>query len=161
MFPCGSGIRTSISKRRAKRGTRRGKQWDDRFLVLSHAQWLLFVYNVKRSISYLVEGSEMSLSRKHLGSGRIPLNFAVHMLGRTIQLECAHVIFAFLLGSSKDGHVPVGSDLDIVLYVEGNASWDMISQVMEIAERFAPGVHYDVGILNVSDPVYRFEALKG
>ena len=103
----------------------------------------------------------MSLSRKHLSSGRIPLDFDVNTLGRAIQSECPLVLFAFLLGSSKDGHVQVGSDIDIALYVEGKASWDLINQVMEIVGRFAPGVRCDVGILNGSEPVYRFEALKG
>ena len=103
----------------------------------------------------------MSLPKKRLGRGRIPLDFDVNALGRAIQLECPLVLFAFLLGSSKNGHVQVGSDLDIALYVEGKSSWDLINQVMEIAERFAPGVPCDMGILNESEPVYRFEALKG
>ena len=103
----------------------------------------------------------MSLSKKHLSAHRVPIVFDVAAFGQALRDECPEVVFAFLLGSSKDGRIGVGSDLDVALYVRDATSLALVGRVLEIADRFAPGAHCDPGILNEAEPVYRFEALKG
>ena len=103
----------------------------------------------------------MSLSKQHLSSHTQPLHVDVAALGQALSATCPEVAFAFLMGSSKDGCVAVGSDIDVALYVEGKASWDLYTRVEEVVARFASGAHCDAGLLKNAEPVYRYEALKG
>lgn len=103
----------------------------------------------------------MSLSKQHLSYHKHPVTFDVEALGRALKERCPEVIFALLLGSSKDGLADIGSDIDIALYVNGKPSFKLYGRVAEIAEKFAPGVNCDVGCLNNTEPVYRYESLKG
>ena len=105
--------------------------------------------------------SAMSLSKQYLSRHREPVPFDIRSMGRAIEKACPNVVFALLLGSAKDGVVPVGGDIDIALYVTGKGDYELYSKVMEIVDEYAPGVHCDIGILNDSEPVYQFAALKG
>jgi len=103
----------------------------------------------------------MSLSKRHLSTHKEPLQFDVDEFGAHLREACPEVLFAFLMGSSKDGRVEVGSDIDLSLYVKEKPSLELLGKVQDIAADFAPGVHCDIGFLNRSEPIYRFEALKG
>jgi len=103
----------------------------------------------------------MSLSKKHLSSHTSTVSFSVDSLSEALKGKCPEIVFAFLLGSSREGVVRVGSDIDIALFLDGQASLDLYHRVTETIENVAQGVHCDVGILNNAEPVYRFEALKG
>jgi hypothetical protein len=103
----------------------------------------------------------MSVSRQHLSSHQQPVVFDPAALADALDRTCPEVVFALLLGSSRDGHVAVGSDVDVALYVKGKPSFDALSRAADVVAGFAPGVHTDVGFLNQAEPVYRFEAIKG
>lgn len=103
----------------------------------------------------------MSLSKQYLSSHAKPLRFDVGALAEALKSACPEVSFALLLGSSRDGQVAVGSDLDLALYVEEKPPFELYGRVAGVAASFAPGVHCDIGILKRAEPVYRFESLKG
>lgn len=103
----------------------------------------------------------MGLSKRHLSSQRAPLHFDPSELARALEARCEEVQFALLMGSAKDGHVEVGSDIDVALYVESRPSLELLSRVSGLVSEFAPGAHCDVGLLKNAEPVYRYEALKG
>jgi predicted nucleotidyltransferase len=89
------------------------------------------------------------------------MDFSVEDLGAAIERACPEVLFAYLMGSAANGHVAVGSDLDVALYVRDRLSWKTLRTVQEIVDGMLPGVHCDAGALNQAEPIYRFEALKG
>lgn len=89
------------------------------------------------------------------------MTFSVDKLAGLLKEKCAGVCFALLHGSAAEGVVRQGGDIDIALFIEGEASLEVYGEVAEIVESLVPGVRCDVGILNNAEPVYRFEALKG
>jgi hypothetical protein len=103
----------------------------------------------------------MSLTKRHLSRHKKPIDFDPDSLALALQEACPEAIFGFLLGSSKDGHVSVGSDVDLALFMNGKMSLDLLDRVQAVVERFLPGVHCDIGSLRHAEPIYRFEALKG
>ena len=104
----------------------------------------------------------MSLSKRHLSRHKKPIDFNPDSLARALEEACPEALFAFLFGSSINGHVSVGSDLDLALFINGRMSLDLLDRVQSaVVERFLPGVHCDIGSLRNAEPIYRFEALKG
>ncbi len=102
----------------------------------------------------------MSLSKRYLSCHKRAMRFDVGTFGKVLRDACPEVILAFLMGSSKDGYIALGGDIDVALYVNDKPTFDLRVRVLDIVERFAPGVHGDIGFLNNVEPVYRFEALK-
>ncbi len=103
----------------------------------------------------------MSLTKRYLSRHKESIDFDPDYLARALKEACPEAIFALLLGSSKDGHISVGSDVDLALYMNERMSLDLLDRVQSVVERFMPGVHCDIGSLRYAEPVYRFEALKG
>jgi len=103
----------------------------------------------------------VGLSKRYLSDRREPVEFDPAALGTALRKACEEILFALLMGSARDGHVAVGSDLDLALYLEVPPSLRVVARVQDIAASFAPGVYCDVGFLRNTEPVFRFEALKG
>lgn len=103
----------------------------------------------------------MSLSKQYLCGQKRVLHFDPHALSVALQDACPDVILAFLLGSSKDGCVGIGSDIDLALYTENKPQFNLCGKAQEVLSKIAPDAHYDIGFLKTAEPVYRFEALKG
>lgn len=103
----------------------------------------------------------MGLSRKHLNTHKGTIQFDLSLLGDQIRAECPEVVFCLLMGSAKDGVVKAGSDLDLALYLNTDPTLDIHSKVANLVDQIVPDVRCDVGILNNTESVYRFEALKG
>jgi predicted nucleotidyltransferase len=103
----------------------------------------------------------MSLSRAHLSTHREALTVNLDDLAARLEETCPEVVFALVMGSGREGVIAVGSDLDLAVFVDGRASFDLLRRIVAAGEAAAPGVHCDVGVLNRAEPVYRFEALKG
>ncbi len=89
------------------------------------------------------------------------MKFDVNKLSSAIEKSCPEIAFAILHGSAKDGNVKKGSDIDIALFLNQKPKFNIYSKVIEVIETNVPGPEVDVGILNGTEPVYRFEALKG
>ncbi|MEX2374600.1 MAG: nucleotidyltransferase domain-containing protein [Dehalococcoidia bacterium] len=122
----------------------------------------------------------MPLSKHHIDTKATDTLFDVESLAARLEAELPQVVFAYLYGSAaSSGVVAAHSDLDIAIFVEptiwnarsgavaeaGAAAplaWDTIyDTVYRVAESIVPGVRCDLGILNGTEPVFRFEVLKG
>ena len=103
----------------------------------------------------------MGISRKQLNIHQGTRSFDPALLGERLKEAFPAVDFCLLLGSAKEGVVREGSDLDLAFYLNGSPSLEFYSRVPALVDELLPGVRCDVGILNDTEPVYRFEALKG
>ena len=81
-------------------------------------------------------------------------------LSTVISSRFPNIAFAYLFGSSKDGIVKKGSDVDIALYYTGNDPLIRF-QVDEALERAFEGMVFDLVELQKAEPVLAFEALSG
>ena len=114
----------------------------------------------------------MPLSKHHIDTKVTDTLFDVESLAERLEAELPQVVFAYLHGSAaSSGVVASHSDLDIAIFVEPDIwnarsaappAWDTIyDTVYRVAESTVPGVRCDLGILNGTEPVFRFEVLKG
>ncbi len=90
------------------------------------------------------------------------MRFDVDRLARLLELTGV-LDFAFLLGSSQDGLVGDGSDIDIALMYSADVkvNFDVMAEIYRIVDQVAPGVESDLIRLNTANETIRFEALKG
>jgi predicted nucleotidyltransferase len=71
------------------------------------------------------------------------------------------IIAAWVFGSARDGHVRVGSDLDIGVFMKSVPSMDeQLELVAELESALRIG-NIDLVILNEVNPILRFEAISG
>jgi len=103
----------------------------------------------------------MGLSKRYLDRNTSPVKFDPVDLADGLERECPEIIFSLLIGSAADGLINPHSDLDLAVFLEDKASLSLYSRVNEICDKIVPGIRCDLGILNNSEPVFRFEALKG
>jgi hypothetical protein len=103
----------------------------------------------------------MSLSKREPRLRVSIAGFGPEALAAALREECPEVEFALLMGSSRDGQIPPGGDLDLAVCAPEGLSFDLLERMTAIARRVAPEVELDVGCFNHAEPVYRFEALKG
>ena len=103
----------------------------------------------------------MSLSRRESNAGRPGGTFDPAVLGTALREECPEVEFALLMGSARDGCIPPGGDVDLAVCVRAGLSLGLVERIVSLVQRLAPGTDVDVGCFNRTEPIYRFEALKG
>ncbi|MCX5634089.1 MAG: nucleotidyltransferase domain-containing protein [Phycisphaerae bacterium] len=89
------------------------------------------------------------------------MKFDTNKLSESLNKQCPEIIFAILHGSSQEGIIREGSDIDIAIYINGKATLDLYQQIYGIVASVVPDSEPDIGILNNTEPVYRFETLKG
>ena len=89
------------------------------------------------------------------------MKFDTNKLSESLNRRCPEIIFAILHGSSREGIIKEGSDIDIAIYIDGKASLDIYQKIYKIIKSVAGDYEPDIGILNNAEPVYGFEALKG
>ena len=89
------------------------------------------------------------------------MKFDTDKLSDALKTACPDVLFALLHGSAKDGRVNPGSDIDIALYIDGKATLEIYAAATDAVHQICPDAEPDIGILNNTEPIYRFEALKG
>ncbi len=82
-------------------------------------------------------------------------------LGEALRAECPEVDFILLMGSGRDGRIPPGGDLDLAIGLRDRLTYELRGRIAQVVGRLAPGVDVDVGRFDGTEPVYRFEALKG
>lgn len=82
-------------------------------------------------------------------------------MGAVLRERCPELDFVLLMGSARDGRVPPGGDLDLAVGMQGKLTMDLLDRIHEVVAPLAPGVPVDVGHFDRTEPVYRFEALKG
>ncbi len=89
------------------------------------------------------------------------MKFDIEQLGIAIESTVPEVDFAILHGSSRDGEILPGSDIDIALWLNKKNSLDVYNKIFIAVEKVVNCSDIDLGFLNSTDIVYRFEALKG
>jgi len=85
----------------------------------------------------------------------------IENLARELNHVFPEILFAFLFGSSKEGILRPGSDIDIAVYLEKKVSiMTLIPRIIDMIESLA-GSTCDLTILNTAGPLIAFEALRG
>lgn len=106
----------------------------------------------------------MPLSKHHIDTKNVATPFDLEKPASALEAEVPQVVFAYLHGSAVSGVVSAHSDLDVALFVDP-AGMDALSKIHaavdRVAEAIVPGVRCDIGVLNGTEPVFRFEVLKG
>ena len=103
----------------------------------------------------------MGLSKQYIDKNECPQAVDFHCLSEKIKKACPDVVFCLVMGSARDGVVRAHSDLDLAVYLSKPQSLRMRSKISGIVHEVCKGVRCDLGILNNTEPVYRYEALKG
>lgn len=103
----------------------------------------------------------MGISRKHLGENVVPVHFDPERLASVLEAQLQEVDFCLLMGSSASGTAKAYSDLDLAFYLNEKPSYKFYGKAMAVVRDVVPDVRCDIGILNNTEPVFRFEALKG
>ncbi len=103
----------------------------------------------------------MGLSRKHLSENYVPVHFDVEQLALALKEQVPEADFCLLMGSAVKGTVPAFSDLDLAFHLNEKPSYKFYRKATDVVRSVVPNVRIDIGILNDTEPVYRFEALKG
>lgn len=86
----------------------------------------------------------------------------IQQLSNDIEANCPYVQFAYLFGSSQNGEVKEGSDMDIAVYVDDTSKKiDAIPQITGIVEKQCGGIDVDIVFLNSAETLLAFEVLKG
>lgn len=85
----------------------------------------------------------------------------IKRLAKGLEKNFPEILFAFLLGSAKDGKIHEGSDVDIAIYIlETGNKLKLFSRIMEFVES-ETSAECDLIILNKSESILAMEALKG
>ena len=84
----------------------------------------------------------------------------LNSVSKVIATQFADIAFAYLFGSSKEGWVKEGSDVDIAIYYTGKDPFVQF-RVAEVMEKAFPGLIFDIVELQKAGPILAFEALKG
>ena len=85
----------------------------------------------------------------------------IENLARELNHVFPEILFAFLFGSSKEGILRPGSDIDIAVYLEKKVSiMTLIPRIIDRLESLT-GSTCDLTILNATGPLIAFEALRG
>jgi predicted nucleotidyltransferase len=91
-----------------------------------------------------------------------PVILDTEHLSRELNETFPEILFAFLFGSSKDGIIKTGSDIDLAVYFEkGVSQTELIPRIIELSESLIQGPACDLTILNTAGPLVAHEALRG
>ncbi|MFA5816883.1 MAG: nucleotidyltransferase domain-containing protein [Bacteroidales bacterium] len=86
----------------------------------------------------------------------------IEHLSNLLQARFPELTFVLLFGSSQDGEISEGADVDLGIWCEkGVNKTDLIMRLMTAMEKGFPEITFDLSVLNEAGPVLRFEALKG
>lgn len=87
--------------------------------------------------------------------------FDIVRLSEVLESGFPEIEFALLFGSSVDGNIAEGSDVDIAVRLNCPATYDFYKRFYRLTEEVVGGAVVDVSILNDANPVLCFEAIKG
>jgi predicted nucleotidyltransferase len=87
--------------------------------------------------------------------------FDIQLIAKIIEERFPDIPFAYLFGSSQDGVVKPGSDIDIAVYYKGADPFARFNVEEQIARAIGRHIQVDIVMLRNADPILAFEALKG
>jgi predicted nucleotidyltransferase len=86
----------------------------------------------------------------------------IKRLAKGLEESFPEILFAFLFGSSKEGKIKPGSDVDLAIYIqETKDKFTMISHILKTVESEISTDNLDLVVLNDTSPVLAMEALNG
>ena len=86
--------------------------------------------------------------------------FDLHTLSTVLSAQFPDIAFAYLFGSSKEGTVREGSDVDIAFYYTGKDIFIRF-KLEESLEKALPGLVFDLVELQKAEPILASEVLRG
>ena len=90
-----------------------------------------------------------------------PENLNINKLAKRLKEKFPEIVFAFLYGSSKDGKIRKGSDVDLAIYIHDVTDIiKLISRILKFIESETSS-DCDLNILNDAEPLLAMEALQG
>ncbi len=87
------------------------------------------------------------------------IKFDVNILAENLK-KAEEVDFAYIFGSSQDGIVNEGSDVDVAVYLNCKATMEVYSKLMGIIEDLVK-VRSDISVLNTASAILGMEAIQG
>mgnify|MGYP003979749821 CR=1 FL=1 len=81
-------------------------------------------------------------------------------LSESFREAVPEIAFAGVYGSSSDGIINPGSDIDIAVYLK-EKNYSVVSRILEVLDSQYPGIKTDLTLLNDAGIILRFEVLKG
>ena len=83
-------------------------------------------------------------------------------LSDELKRQFPEIRFAFLFGSSQDGMVREGGDIDLAVWLEDPArKIELVPRIIGMVEVLVPGISCDLTLLNDAGEHLAFEALTG
>ena len=83
-----------------------------------------------------------------------PKHINIKQLAKGLEKLFPEIFFAFLFGSSREGTINPGSDVDLAIYIqETKDKFTLISRILEMMESEISTDNFDLVILNDADPV--------
>ena len=90
------------------------------------------------------------------------MNLNAPLLSDELKRQFPEIRFAFLFGSSQDGSIREGGDIDLAVWLENpTQKIELIPRIIGLVETLAPGVSCDLTLLNDAGEQLAFEALTG
>ena len=90
------------------------------------------------------------------------MTFNMDILATKMKQQFPEVLFAFIFGSSKDGLIRNGGDVDIAVWIrDPKNKLELIPRLVGMIESETPGVQCDLVFLNEAGAQLSFEALGG
>jgi predicted nucleotidyltransferase len=88
--------------------------------------------------------------------------FDTDVLALELRGQFPEVLFAYLFGSSQEGKVRDGGDVDIAVWIaENSAKIDLIPKIVELVEKNTAGAVCDLVFLNDAGDQLAFSVLQG
>ena len=103
----------------------------------------------------------MPLSKHYIDDheGNVPVDEAG--LREFLVRDYPQIVFAYVMGSAKDGVIGPHGDLDLAVYCSAKLTLERRCSLVEAVEAMHRGIRCDLGTLNGAEPVYCYEALRG
>lgn len=92
-------------------------------------------------------------------NGKRMKTFDLTKLTNSLQ-RCKEVDFAYLFGSSQNGIISDGSDVDVAVHINCKATFNVYSKLIAVVEKVV-GTRADISILNSASAVLGMQALQG
>ncbi|MBL7112399.1 MAG: nucleotidyltransferase domain-containing protein [Bacteroidales bacterium] len=90
------------------------------------------------------------------------MNIAIQNLASDLKSRFPEICFAFLFGSSQDGEVREGADIDLAVWLEDPSKRaELIPRIIGVVEAVVPRISCDLTLLNDAGEQLAFEALTG
>jgi len=90
------------------------------------------------------------------------MKLETRLLSSELKRQFPEICYAFLFGSSQDGTIREGGDIDLAVWLEDPTKrTELIPRIIGVVEAVVPGISCDLTLLNDAGEQLAFEALTG